>query len=101
MTFFVGTSGFSYKQWKGVFYPQGLKDNEMLSYYASQLGAVEINNTFYRMPKRVVLQNWSSETPETFRFVIKASRRITHQKRLKETDETMQYLIKKYCGSRR
>ena len=94
MTFYVGTSGFSYKQWKEVFYPEGLKDSDMLSYYASHLGAVEINNTFYRMPKRTVLQNWSSETPELFRFVIKASRRITHQKRLKETDEPMQYLLK-------
>ncbi len=94
MTFYVGTSGFSYKQWKGVFYPEGLKDKDMLSYYASRLGAVEINNTFYRMPKRDVLQHWSSETPDSFRFVVKASRRITHQKRLKETDEPMQYLVK-------
>jgi uncharacterized protein YecE (DUF72 family) len=94
MAFYVGTSGFSYKEWKRVFYPEGLKDDDMLSFYATRLSAVEINNTFYRMPKRVVLQNWSCETPDSFRFVIKASRRITHQKRLKDIDEPMGYLIK-------
>ncbi len=93
MTFFVGTSGFSYKEWKGVFYPDKIKDKEMLAYYASQLSAVEINNTFYRMPKREVLRGWAEATPEEFSFIIKASRRITHFKRLKEADETMGYLM--------
>ncbi len=93
MSFFVGTSGFSYKEWKGTFYPSKLKAHEMLPYYASRLSAVEINNTFYRMPKREVLRNWAVETPDHFRFIIKASRRITHFKRLKETDEQMGYLI--------
>ncbi|MCZ6501539.1 MAG: DUF72 domain-containing protein [Gammaproteobacteria bacterium] len=93
MTFFVGTSGFSYKEWKGVFYPDKIKDKEMLAYYASQLSAVEINNTFYRMPKREVLRGWAEATPEDFSFIIKASRRITHFKRLKEADETMGYLM--------
>ena len=94
MVFFVGTSGFSYKQWKGFFYPETLKDTDMLSYYASRLGAVEINNTFYRMPRRSVLRHWADGTPDHFRFTIKASRRITHQKRLQDTAEPMQYLIK-------
>lgn len=93
MTFFVGTSGFSYKEWKGVFYPDKLPDKDMLSYYSRQLTAVEINNTFYRMPKREVIRHWSDETPDQFRFVIKASRRITHFKRLKETEEQMGYLL--------
>jgi uncharacterized protein YecE (DUF72 family) len=93
MSFYVGTSGFSYKEWKGVFYPEKLPEKGRLSFYASQLTAVEINNTFYRMPKREVIRNWASETPDNFRFIIKASRRITHFKRLKETDEQMGYLI--------
>jgi len=94
MTFHVGTSGFSYKEWKGFFYPAEIRDKEMLAFYASKLGAVEINNTFYRIPKRSVLQGWASETPDHFKFVIKASRRITHQKRLKDTEEPMSFLIK-------
>ena len=93
MTFYVGTSGFSYKEWKGPFYPEGLKDREMLGYYASRLTAVEINNTFYRMPKRDVIRAWAAETPPGFRFVIKASRRITHFKRLKDPEELLGYLI--------
>ena len=93
MTFYVGTSGFSYKEWKGYFYPEKMKENQMLAFYAQHLTAVEINNTFYRMPRREVLKSWSSETPEHFRFIIKASRRITHFKRLKDADEPMAYLV--------
>lgn len=93
MTWYVGTSGFSYKEWKGVFYPDKLRDKDMLAYYGSQLTGVEINNTFYRMPKREVIHAWAAEVPPSFRFIIKASRRITHFKRLKETDEQMGYLL--------
>lgn len=93
MPFYVGTSGFSYKEWKGTFYPAKLKATEMLPYYASRLSAVEINNTFYRMPRRDVLKSWAEDTPDHFRFIIKASRRITHFKRLKDTDEQMGYLL--------
>lgn len=89
----VGTSGFSYKPWKGVFYPEDLPNDRMLEYYASQLPAVEIDNTFYRMPKREVLETWRTSTPESFRFTIKASRRITHFKRLKETEDVMGFLL--------
>lgn len=93
MTYHVGTSGFSYKEWKGHFYPEKISNADMLAYYASKLTAVEINNTFYRMPKRDVIRAWAGETPADFRFIIKASRRITHFKRLKETDEQMSYLL--------
>lgn len=79
----VGTSGFSYKEWKGSFYPEELPESEMLAYYASRLPAVEINNTFYRMPKRDLLERWAHAVPESFRFVLKAPRRITHEKRLR------------------
>lgn len=91
---YAGTSGFSYKEWKGPFYPEGLPDKELLSYYSERLNAVEINNTFYRMPSREVLTGWSEQTPERFRFAIKASRRITHFKRLKDIEEPLSYLIK-------
>ncbi len=79
----AGASGYSYKEWKGGFYPQGIKAEEMLAWYAERLPTVEINNTFYRMPKTTVVESWAATTPAHFRFAIKASRRITHISRLK------------------
>src|SRR3954465_14342062 len=79
----AGASGYSYKEWKGNFYPQDLKPDAMLLWYAQRLPTVEINNTFYRMPNPTVLQMWAAITPEHFRFTIKAPRRITHMARLK------------------
>jgi len=89
----VGTSGFSYKEWKGSFYPEKLAAKDMLHWYGEKLPAVEINNTFYRMPKREVFENWAAQVPPGFRFSIKASRRITHFKRLNDTDEVLDYLL--------
>jgi uncharacterized protein YecE (DUF72 family) len=79
----AGASGYSYKEWKGSFYPDAIKPDAMLAYYAQHLPTVEINNTFYQMPKVSVLEHWATATPEHFRFAIKASRRITHDARLK------------------
>ena len=79
----VGASGYSYKEWKGSFYPETIKPDAMLAWYAERLPTVEINNTFYQMPKVSVLEHWAAATPEHFRFAIKASRRITHDARLK------------------
>ena len=79
----AGASGYSFKEWKGTFYPEKIRPDEMLAYYAERLPTVEINNTFYRMPKVSVLEEWAKGTPEAFRFSIKASRRITHMSRLK------------------
>jgi len=76
----VGTSGFSYDAWEGPFYPEALPGARRLAYYASQLPAVEINNTFYRMPKAAMLAGWASQVPASFRFALKAPRRITHAK---------------------
>lgn len=90
---YVGTSGFSYKEWKGPFYPSDLKEADFLSFYSRSLNAVEINNSFYRLPKRDLLEKWFDATPAHFRFIIKASRRITHFKRLKDTDEPLGFLI--------
>ena len=80
----VGTSGYAYKEWKGTFYPEKLPQDQMLRYYGEQFPTVEINNTFYRMPSEKVVLNWASQVPDTFRFVLKASQRITHQKRLQD-----------------
>jgi uncharacterized protein YecE (DUF72 family) len=89
----TGTSGYSYKEWKGPFYPEKLSAKEMLSFYAARLGSVEINNTFYRMPKKEVLDSWAAQVPAHFRFAVKASRRITHLKRLKEVGEETAFLL--------
>src|SRR5262245_30135748 len=79
----AGASGYSFKEWKGTFYPEDMKPDGMLAWYSARLPTVEINNTFYQMPKTAVLENWARATPGTFRFSIKASRRITHLSRLK------------------
>lgn len=94
MDLYTGTSGYSYKEWKGSFYPEDLSAKQMLSYYAERLGAVEINNTFYRLPKSTVLESWREQVPKGFRFSIKASRRITHFTRLKEeSKDPTEYLL--------
>jgi uncharacterized protein YecE (DUF72 family) len=79
----AGASGYSYKEWKGSFYPDRIKPEEMLGFYASRLPTVEINNSFYAMPKAAVLENWARLTPRDFRFAVKAPRRITHDASLK------------------
>ncbi len=94
MRFSVGTSGYSYKEWKGHFYPEDLAADQMLRFYATKLPAVEINNTFYSLPKASVLENCAEQVPGDFRFALKASRRITHLKRLKEADEETDYLLR-------
>jgi uncharacterized protein YecE (DUF72 family) len=94
MQFFVGTSGYSYKEWKGTFYPQKLPAQEMLGYYAQRFSTVEINNTFYRMPKASVLETWAEQVPESFRFVLKAPQSITHRQRLKEAEDSTGYLLR-------
>ncbi len=93
MRLHTGTSGFHYKAWKGAFYPEKLPDREMLRFYAERLGAVELNNTFYRMPRREVLKSWAAAVPEDFRFAVKASQRITHRKRLRDVEEELAYLL--------
>jgi len=93
----AGASGYSYKEWCGTFYPEKMKPAEMLAWYAEYLPTVEINNTFYRMPKSEMLRDWAAATPEHFRFAIKASRRITHIARLKSETaaESVNYLYSK------
>ena len=93
MNLLVGTSGYSYKEWKGSFYPAKIPAKEMLRYYSERLSTVEINATFYRMPQKSVLENWKEQVPPTFRFSLKASQRITHFKRLKDTEEETKYFL--------
>jgi uncharacterized protein YecE (DUF72 family) len=81
-TLLAGASGYSFKEWKGVFYPEKMKPEDMLAWYAARLPTVEINNTFYRMPRTEMLENWARTVPESFRFAIKAPKRITHRKQL-------------------
>src|SRR5262245_50173025 len=83
MRLLAGTSGYSYKEWLGNFYPDDLPGARMLAYYAERFGSVEINNTFYKMPTEKGLAAWAAEVPAGFRFAIKAPGRITHQLRLK------------------
>lgn len=95
-TAYLGTSGFAYDGWKhGVFYPEGLKNREMLSYYASRFPSVEINYTFRRFPTEKTLTAWREQTPEHFRFTVKANQRITHVKRLNDTDEEVGRFIER------
>ncbi|HZQ71395.1 MAG TPA: DUF72 domain-containing protein [Burkholderiales bacterium] len=92
----AGASGYSFKEWRGTFYPDGMKPDGMLRFYGERLPTVEINNTFYQMPKLPILENWASCTPAAFRFAIKASRRITHLARLKadSAGDSVAYLYK-------
>jgi uncharacterized protein YecE (DUF72 family) len=94
MNIHVGTSGWSYKEWKGNFYPPKLPPDEMLRFYASRFAAVEVNNSFYRIPSESVLAGWASQVPDEFRFVLKASRRITHNNRLADEDGSLGYFLR-------
>ncbi|HEY2064724.1 MAG TPA: DUF72 domain-containing protein [Gemmatimonadaceae bacterium] len=103
MKLLAGTSGFAFKEWKGVFYPDELSDGGWLGYYAGRFPTVEINNTFYRLPKEQVLRDWAAQVPEQFTFAIKASQRITHHARLKpECADAVGFLLRntEVLGSR-
>jgi uncharacterized protein YecE (DUF72 family) len=88
MRVLVGTSGYSYKEWKPAFYPPDLAARAFLRFYAERLPTVEINNTFYRMPTNKLLGGWASEVPHSFTFALKAPQRITHVARLKHAGDT-------------
>jgi uncharacterized protein YecE (DUF72 family) len=93
----AGASGYSFKEWKGSFYPDKIKPEDMLAFYAERLPTVEINHSFYQMPKTEVLAHWAAVTRPDFRFAVKASRRITHDGRLKadKVAESVAYLYDK------
>jgi uncharacterized protein YecE (DUF72 family) len=83
----IGTSGYSYPEWRGSFYPADLPTSRMLSYYAGRFSTVEINNTFYRLPSEKLLAGWADQTPPGFALTLKAPRRITHEARLRDCEE--------------
>jgi uncharacterized protein YecE (DUF72 family) len=98
MALHVGTSGWSYPEWKGSFYPEDIKADAMLAYYAARFDSVEVNNTFYRLPKREVLKGWGEQVPPGFSFVVKASQRITHRAKLgQDAADPLAYLLD-CCG---
>jgi uncharacterized protein YecE (DUF72 family) len=86
MRFLVGTSGYSFKEWKGNFYPEKLPQKDMLSYYGERFSTVEINNTFHKFPSESVVKSWAEQVPDTFRFVLKARQIITHFRRLQNVE---------------
>jgi uncharacterized protein YecE (DUF72 family) len=89
----VGTSGFNYPEWRGRFYPADLAATKMLPFYASRFGTVEINYSFYRMPTRKLVEGWAGQVPPGFTFSLKAPRRITHDRRLKDCAD----LVRGFC----
>lgn len=89
-TIHIGTSGWSYKHWKDLFYPAGLKTTEWLTYYSEHFNIAEINTSFYHMPKHQTVLNWMEKAPAGFRFCPKLSRYITHMKKLKEVEEPLE-----------
>jgi uncharacterized protein YecE (DUF72 family) len=91
--FHIGTSGYSYKEWKGSFYPKDLAAKRMLHYYGQRFRTVEMNNTFYRLPNASVAGAWAAEVPADFQFVLKAPQRITHVQRLQKTAESVAALL--------
>ncbi len=95
MLLLAGTSGYSYKEWLGHFYPEHLAASAMLRYYAEHFRTVEINNTFYRMPAESMLSQWSEQVPEQFAFTLKAPRRITHDKRLREAESNVAEFLRR------
>jgi len=94
MKLYIGTSGYSYKEWKGKFYPEKISPKEMLRFYSGRLNSVEINNTFYHMPTENVLSSWAGQVPDNFLFALKAPQIITHLKRLKKVEEETGYLFR-------
>ncbi len=88
-----GTSGFSYKEWKPIFYPEGLPEKQFLPYYSVRLNSVEIDYTFYRMPTAKTIEGWKAATPEHFKFTIKSPQLITHRQRLKVPSEALEYFL--------
>ena len=89
----IGTSGWSYPHWRGVFYPQDLPSSRWLAHYAARFPAVEINNTFYQLPEDTSLEAWRNAVPDDFRFTVKASRYITHTKKLKDPERTLEAFL--------
>lgn len=96
---YVGTSGFNYKHWKdGVFYPTGLAQSKWLEFYTRKFNSVELNVSFYRLPKLSTFEKWKSGVPVDFKFAVKGSRYITHIKRLNDVEESLKMFSERIAG---
>jgi uncharacterized protein YecE (DUF72 family) len=95
---YAGTSGFSYPEWRGGFYPTALRADEMLAFYSRAFRTVELNNTFYRFPRAEHVAQWRQATPEGFRFAVKANRAITHVQRLRDVDALVRVQLERVAG---
>ena len=91
--FYIGTCGWNYDHWKEIFYPKGLSSSEWLKFYARHFATVEINFSFYRQPERATFEKWRRESPAGFTFAVKASRYLTHIKKLKDPKEPLERVI--------
>lgn len=98
MALLVGTSGWQYRDWRGVLYPEGLPQRAWLGRYAEEFPAVEVNNAFYRLPERSTFERWREQTPEGFVVAVKVSRYLTHIRRLAEPDEPVARLLDRAAG---
>lgn len=94
----IGTSGWQYDDWRGPFYPDDLPQRAWLAYYADRFATVEVNNSFYRLPELETFQRWREQTPPGFVVAVKASRFITHRKRLKDPEEPVKLLWDRAVG---
>lgn len=101
MTVYVGTSGWQYRDWRGPFYPADLAQNRWLEHYADRFATVEVNNTFYRLPERSTFEEWAARTPADFVFAMKASRFLTHIRRLREPAEPVGRMLDHARGLKR
>lgn len=95
MTILVGTSGFDYRDWRGTFYPQFIKSGDRLAFYAGHFDTVELNVTFYRMPAATAFRGWRDAVPGGFKFAVKASRYLTHVRRLEDPQAPVEYLMER------
>ncbi|MCE5315418.1 MAG: DUF72 domain-containing protein [Armatimonadota bacterium] len=95
---YCGTSGWNYNDWRGRFYPENLPQSEWLEYYSRVFDTVEINNSFYRLPEISTFEKWRFQTPDNFTFAVKASRYLTHIKRLKDPEEPLERLLAHSSG---
>jgi uncharacterized protein YecE (DUF72 family) len=98
MKFWIGTSGFQYSEWKGNFYPEDLAAAKMLPFYAERFSTTEINYTFHRIPAQKTIDNWKAQTPQKFRFALKAPQKITHWSKLRDCSDTLEYFCKVITG---
>lgn len=93
MAYWIGTSGYSYPEWRGSFYPEKFPTKQMLAYYSARFPTVEINNTFYRMPNEELVAQWAAGVPERYQLTLKAPKRITHDRRLRDCADTTQRFL--------